>query len=141
MSQVNEDLAYIAGFVDGEGSIIMHIRRDRKQPYIRPMLIITQANKEILLWILKTLNIGNINLIYQKENRRKIKKDCWNINYGDRKAYEVIKLLRPYIRVKAEQADLLISFYEKYGDSHNNSKEKLALAELNNKLNHVSICK
>lgn len=49
-------LAYIAGFFDGEGSIHGHITSGA--PQVR--VTITQKNPEILYWIQKVLNMGRV---------------------------------------------------------------------------------
>lgn len=129
------DLAYIAGFIDGEGSIHFNRKNDREKPYVRPVLNISQSDKSILEWISKKLNVGNVNTIYQTLNIP-FRKKAYHIQYGDRQAYEVIKLVYPYLRVKRKQADLIIKFYNQYLDKANYSEEKLCLATECHNLNY-----
>ncbi len=107
------DLAYIAGFLDGDGSLMMQIkkRRDGKQK-IRFMLTICfyqdSRHEKPLFWIRDVFGIGYL-------SRRNDKITELRIN-GFNQVRRIIGKLLPYLKFKKVQAeniyqaaDLLIS--------------------------------
>ena len=98
-SKIN--LAYIAGFLDGDGSLMIQIkkRKDGKQKW-RFMLTICfyqdSRHEKTLFWIRKVLGIGYI-------SKRKDKITELRIN-GYKQIRDIIKNLIPYIKFKENQA-------------------------------------
>lgn len=107
-----EQLAWMAGFIDGEGCISLSRQRDkRKGPNYyayRPMLQITNVYREPLDSILATVEEGQI---------------CKSIrpsgNHSDTYQYklrrhetllELLVALRPFLKLKHQQAELVIYF-------------------------------
>lgn len=95
------DLAYIAGFLDGDGSLMIQIknRNDTKLGH-RFMLTICFYQKsdheKPLFWMRQILGIGYI-------SRRKDRITELRIN-GFRQVNEIIKKLIPFIKFKKKQA-------------------------------------
>ncbi len=103
-SRSNIDLAYIAGFLDGDGSLMLQIKRraDGKSK-IRFMATIcfyqdTRHEKD-LFWIQKVLGIGYL-------SRRNDGMTELRIN-GFETVKEILGNLIPYIRFKKIQAEAL----------------------------------
>jgi hypothetical protein len=96
--------AYIAGFLDGDGSLMMQIKKrtDGRQKY-RFMLTICfyqdSRHEQPLHWIRKELGIGYISK--RNDNISELR-----IN-GYRQIREILKNLLPYIRFKKNQANAL----------------------------------
>ena len=96
-----EELAYIAGFLDGDGSLMLQIkkRRDSNNGW-RFMFTICfyqdTRHEKPLLWIKKKLEIGYI-------SRRNDGITELRIN-GYEQSRRVLKMLLPYIRFKKIQA-------------------------------------
>ena len=88
------DLAYIAGFFDGEGCIHGWIRSKGKYPIIR--ITISQKRTEILYWLEETLKMGRVCI---RPNNR-----CsyWIIT-GKKNIKKFISLVLPYCKVKKEE--------------------------------------
>jgi hypothetical protein len=104
------DLAYIAGFVDGEGtiSIVTAKRRDRiGHIYHRPLLSIHNTDRPILEWIKITLGVG---MIHASSIRGVGRKQVYKYAVHCSTAIQVAALLLPYLRVKRTQAEMLIKF-------------------------------
>ena len=86
------DLAYIAGFFDGEGCIAGYIT-ESKHPIVK--IIIGQRRPETLFWIKETLGMGGI----YKNPRGS---SCWRI--GSKKdVKKFISLILPYSKDKKKQ--------------------------------------
>ena len=103
-SQSKANLAYIAGFLDGDGSLMLQIkkRKDGKSK-IRFMLTICfyqdTRHEKPLYWIQNILGIGYI-------SRRNDGMTELRIN-GFKQIRNIIKKLLPYIKFKKYQAEAL----------------------------------
>lgn len=105
------DLAYIAGFLDGEGSFIITYQGESKRR-LRPMISVANTSREILEWIKELFGgfISANNGSICKPRGRTI----YYYSLGSRKAcLEVLQLVIPYLKVKKKQAILLIEFCKK----------------------------
>lgn len=107
------DLAWIAGFVDGEGCFtLLHHRqrsgRDRLGPYVDrwyPRILITQCHRGILEEIADTLDVPA--KIYG--NTRGENKTVYNLHIQSSGLIEhVCETLIPYLRLKKDQAKFLV---------------------------------
>lgn len=105
----NLDPAYVAGIVDGEGCI--SIFRSRKQAksgryqWLTHQLVLTVANLDInLLNSLREAYGGGLHGVRYPDPHQ------WSVT-GEA-AEEVIRLIKPWLIVKAEQAKLALEFQE-----------------------------
>lgn len=105
------DLAYIAGFIDGEGTIGIYSNyaKDTVNPFYAERIMIVQVDPTPLLFIKNLFPNGGIS----KKNRPNPKhKTCYVLKYSHTKAYELVKAIYPYLQVKKERAAVLIEFRE-----------------------------
>jgi hypothetical protein len=97
-------LAYIAGFLDGDGSLMMQIKKRSDNKKCRFMLTIClyqdTRHEKTLLWIRKKFGIGYI-------SRRNDNITELRIN-GYKQVEKILKLLKPYIKFKKIQADSIL---------------------------------
>ena len=124
------DLAYIAGFLDGDGSLMLQIkkRRDGKSK-IRFMSTICfyqdTRHEDSLLWIQQVLGIGYI-------SRRKDSMTELRINGFDR-VLKILTDLQPYVRFKKVQVEAVIKackILKKANLKKLSNKQLLQLVEL-----------
>ena len=102
----SEDTIYIAGFVDGEGSI--GIRKDHKS--YAPILSLGHTDETICQWLKKTIGTG---WVAPRGSQKPEWKDQWQFGIsGKKNLVPVLKELLPYLRVKKRQAELVIKFCE-----------------------------
>ncbi len=105
-SRSNTDYAYIAGFLDGDGSLMLQIKK-RKDGRLKKRFMCTVCfyqdtrHEHTLLWIRQKLGIGYI-------SRRNDGMTELRVN-GFRQTRDILKLLLPYIRFKKLQAKALYS--------------------------------
>lgn len=94
----DEDLIYLAGFLDGEGCFSIH----------RQKIIITCANcyKPIIDWLKQEFG-GVVN---KREARKETHRVCysWRVVSGD--ACALLEQIVPYLREKQSQALLLLEY-------------------------------
>jgi hypothetical protein len=110
-----QDLAYMAGFLDGEGTIgIIKQRRTAtekhryKRKYCYYVYIqITNCSREALEWISERL--GGRVVCWSRAHRKVV----WSIRWSCRRALGIAKLLRPWLIIKQPQCNLLVEIYEK----------------------------
>jgi intein-encoded DNA endonuclease-like protein len=100
--------SWLAGFVDGEGSITVSKRHDSGYESYRVDLTIVNTNYAALSEIRSTIGFGSL-----RERSRKGalgKKPCYELQFCKAQAREVIPLILPYLKVKKAQAQLLLEF-------------------------------
>ena len=103
------DKAYIAGFVDGEGHISIHYHSGKWSGH-GVFVKITNTNLEVLAWI--ATHFGGA--LRKERNRKNVEGKGWkptaDVQWGARKAVEFLREIRPYLRLKARQADIVFEF-------------------------------
>ena len=100
-----EDAAYMAAFIDGEGSI--SIRRRKRQ--IQMSLTVVNTHEGVLRWMQERTGMGQI---HQREIRNEKWRQCWEWCVSSRQAAQVIYAVLDHLRVKREQALVALHFME-----------------------------
>ena len=100
MTWTEIDLAYLAGFVDGEGSIT--IFRSGGRDHLR--FDVYNTNQDILLWI-KGVFGGRVHKIRTRDGWKS--EYVWQI--GHQQAANILVSCLPYLKVKRLQAEIFIS--------------------------------
>jgi len=98
---IENDLSYIAGFVDGEGSITIVISKGK---YHQPQITINNNCVDILMWIKDTLASFGVKMSLNKSQR------CNRISARCKQATKLASILYPYLRVKKFQAEVLMRY-------------------------------
>lgn len=119
-----EELAYIAGFLDGDGCIMLQLiyRHDYKLGYqIRASIVFYQKTqyKDFLYWLKKKLKHG-----YVRERNDGISE--YTI-VGVAPVSEATRLLYPYLRLKKKQSKLALSVLSKMPGRGREMNPKLLL--------------
>jgi hypothetical protein len=98
--------SYMAGFVDGEGTIYVDYRRTKKNfPSLHYQLSVFSTNLPILELLHQEWG-GNLRK-YAKS--RSIKhKQIYSIYWGSDKCLPVIKAIYPYLRIKKRHAEIIM---------------------------------
>ena len=105
-SRSQTDLAYIAGFLDGDGSLMLQLKKrsDGKQKWrFMATICLYQDSRhdESLEWIRHVIGAGYLSRRNDGITELRIQ--------GYRLVTEVIGCLQPYIRFKKEQAEILLN--------------------------------
>lgn len=98
--------AYIAGIIDGEGSIML--QKIHKNEHHSPCISITSTTLELLEWIKIVIGKGTKN--YNME----VHKDCYSYVLRRNNAISLLNDIYPYliIRSKKKRAELIINTYK-----------------------------
>ena len=111
------NIAYIAGLFDGEGSI--HFKRSpekkRSGTYncMRISMEITMTDKSVLMWVHEVLGVGT----FTKKPRKGFRKDGtkylmqWRWRCTFRDAYHVCLLIWPWAHTKLPKINKIIEHY------------------------------
>ena len=120
----SEDIAYIAGLFDGEGSIYYAKRIEKKKKHNgkgyrtsmsqRISMEVTMTDESVIRWIHEVLGCGTV----VKKPRKGLRKDGtkylmqykWRCTFRD--AYYVCCLLFPYAHTKLEKIQKIINHYD-----------------------------
>ena len=109
--------AYLAGFIDGEGSIGIYPDYRRNRNY-RLVLTVSNTNKEVIDWIAKVTEEQHSRQVKVKttkncpswQGEKDRWKDCYSIWFGSGIAQKILKEVLPYIIVKKEQATIALQY-------------------------------
>ena len=104
------NLAYIAGFLDGDGSIMlqMHRRKAGKEIFrVKTVICFYQDSRHIdkIEWIKKVLGYGYVYTRRDHITELRIE--------GFQRVFEVLTNLKPYLRFKKKQVDLMLKIIPK----------------------------
>lgn len=118
----NEEKAYIAGFLDGDGSIMAQLvfRKDYKLGYqIRTSIVFYQktVHQDILLWLKERLGYGYIRIRRDGMSEYTI--------VGFREVEHVVTLLYPFLRLKKQLAGDVLTLIQRHPPSRNMNASKL----------------
>lgn len=144
------DCAYAAGFTDADGSILVFESKHKKYlsgSRFTPYVTIVGIDLPALEWIRDTFQVGSI----QKKNHRKdtgpvkARFQTYHLVISQQAALTFCRMIRPYLRIKQRQCDLIIEYYEKAlwrksvpGQRHlpsNEIERRKSLAEMSRFLN------
>lgn len=104
---ITTDIAYIAGFFDGEGCIrIKKASQGGNSYYI--WVAITNSNKSILEDVQKLFG-GQV-----RQAEKTVNKICYHYLITSVEAVDMLKVLYCFLKEKKDQAKLAIMFHEKY---------------------------
>lgn len=107
----NTEIAYLAGIIDGEGSIMLS--KYHKSEYPSPCISISSTDLELLEWVKTKIRTGRIN----KKKNYNIEKHKTSYTYAiyyDR-AIEIMELIYPYLVIskKKERAKFIVENYKR----------------------------
>ena len=115
--QIQEELAWAAGFIDGEGHFGLHVTKGRPtdtRQYASPELTVAQCDRRSLDRLQKILGLGVVGGPYKKDNEK------WRASYlfyitGLEKTEKAAKLVWCWLgEVKQEQATKTFAEYHEF---------------------------
>ena len=136
----SEKLSYLAGIIDGEGSISIEIqsqsvRHNRKCDYYSLRLLVINTNLPLLNWIQSNFG-GTIRPRKIIVNRRQ----CYTWNLFSHNAAEVLKSCEPYMIVKKAHVEVFSNFSSTMSKANSRLSDELLSyrRDLYLKLKHIN---
>ena len=139
----SEDIAYLAGLFDGEGSIYFARRPEKKKKHKgkgyrianaqRISMEVTMTDESVIRWMHEVLGVGTV----VKKPRKGFRKDGtkylmqWKWRWTLRDAYYVCRLFWPYEHTKLPKIQQIL---DHYGDVHLKDGKVIDLNEYKNML-------
>jgi len=105
--------AYVAGIIDGDGniSLIRGMGNRKIAPYIYLQVTVTNTNPKLIEWLKRIPFNGSHR--WQRPKEKPTWKNCYRITWSGKLACELLKVIRSYLVIKQERADLALVFYER----------------------------
>lgn len=106
-----EDRAWLAGIIEGEGSfqLLKHRVADGYKRFVRPGVNVTNTDPNMIRWIGKVWQKAGIKF-YHSLRKTKNHFSVGITTVGDSNTKKAILLVRPFLRSKQDQADLLMEY-------------------------------
>jgi hypothetical protein len=122
---------YIAGFLDGEGSVLL-TRHNSSSLNIRPCVCFYNTNKEVLDWISEVIGVKTDKIGTDKRSDKRHRRTNYQVvirKYSD--VYKFLIRVRPYLRIKQKNADIVINFIDEIlvRENHKFTPEQLLIGE------------
>jgi len=103
------DAAYIAGLIDADGTITA---TRWKGGLPSPMVLFVNSNLGLIEWLASTIGAGSAHEVKTAPKRPDQNANNWNkvhrFQITGRKAQTLLQRCRPFLRIKARQADLVV---------------------------------
>jgi len=118
--------AYVAGIIDGEGSIdIYRVNAHREKPRYALRVCVGITNP----WLPQFLKDVFGGSVYLTEHENPNHKDCWFWAVQAQKAVKVLLRITPYLQLKRPQAELALSFQSRKRKCSHLTDEQRVLEE------------
>ena len=102
-------MAYVAGLLDGEGSIVIGVGKTRKgSPQYWLQVGITNTDRPLIDWLHQNLG-GHISDNSHSPSRRRMR-PCWVWRVMSNEAAAFLLRVTPHLRVKRQQAEIAVAF-------------------------------
>lgn len=102
---VDVDKAYLAGFYDGEGSIILQKKRGTYGLVVK----VSNTSRGVIDWVRETVGHG---CVTTESKKNPLHKDAHIHCITGKRAGKLLEQLRPYLKIKQDQADVALEFIE-----------------------------
>lgn len=117
------DKAYIAGIIDGEGSIML--TKFHKNQHPSPCISIASTSLELLIWIKDKAGYGDIKSKKNYNIEKHQNSYVYTVKYNN--AIEMLNDITPYlvIPIKKQRAELILSEYKSVTPRNGRYSEEL----------------
>lgn len=102
------DIAYLAGFLDGEASITI-VMLNAKNFYVMPRLSVSNTDLAVLQWIHQAFPGGRLYTFRKQTNIRNVNaRPIHRIDWTTGAIEAILRQVLPYLRVKRRQAEMVL---------------------------------
>lgn len=107
--ETNHNHSYLAGILDGEGCFCVKKRKVKTCYNYSSCIEVSNTCIGLIEWLYVTYG--------GRTDKKKVRKECkdqWRWQVSEKQMLEVIKNASPYLKIKRQQADLLIDLSETF---------------------------
>lgn len=106
-----ERAAYVAGIIDGEGSIslVRSFAKRTKGRYVYPLVRVGNTDSLLIEWLKETVGGGSSHYTTQTNERCKV---CRHIVWAANEAIDLLYAIYPYLVIKRDRARIVIELHE-----------------------------
>ena len=109
MNLTEIEKAYLAGLFDGEGCVGYYKRMTKQVPYHSASLHVCMTDPRPVQWVMDKVSYGKISISYKANSRRTVY--SWQL-CNKPQIQEVLEAIRPYLIVKGDQVDVILSHWK-----------------------------
>jgi hypothetical protein len=126
-----EDLAYLAGIIDGEGTIGLYWHKARDS--YRVKIYVVNTCKNLIDWL------GSVfgGYVYERKHNQWKTRYEWHLGED---SMDLLESLIPYLKVKKGQANVILEFRKKFKDKEKRPEYYLRMKELNKRNLDMASC-
>jgi hypothetical protein len=110
MPLTNTERAYLAGIVDGEGSIMVQRSMSRSSGnHYFPVIKVANTDRNLIDWLKSNVNDKTAGY------RSRLHEGCKDVYHwiiASNEAIALLKTIRPYLVVKGQQADVVLAMHD-----------------------------
>jgi hypothetical protein len=107
ISLSDAEAGYIAGLIDGEGSLDIRRRKRQTVEWLGPRVRVANTNLECLVWLVERLG-GNI---YPTNTKRPNCQVCYHYELENAQVIKALLFrIAPFLIIKKEKAEMLTAF-------------------------------
>lgn len=123
MNEITDiEASYIAGIIDGEGSIIVgrkRVKTNRSGYEFYPNVSLINTSKKMMDYVADTTGLGKVREKTSPSTLAKHRRRSWTWQIRSRVAEKFLKRILPFLVVKQDSAQNAIEFYENFPSSVN----------------------
>lgn len=108
-------IAYFAGIIDGEGTILIAKQTWKEKTSYFPRMDVSNSDRRIIEWIQS--EFGGTIQKYQRQIHRR-HKPVYRVSFHSSIAESVVRLILPFLIIKREQAEVFLAFRQRMNDKH-----------------------
>src|SRR5689334_24717565 len=107
------DAAYLAGLIDGEGSVALWqgFKKNHVTKSYRPIIEISNTHIGVLKWAHGVVGEGWFSCTNKKNARLLNHRPLYRVRFRTQDLRWLIPLVMPYLKVKKKQAELLMAYF------------------------------
>lgn len=119
------DRAYLAGIIDGEGSIVVSksTGKNGRNTCYQPFISVSNTEKSLIDWLYSTFG-GTVTKYTPSQMAKNCRKQVFKWQVTGKNIDMICALIRPYSTIKVEQIDVMIRLRATYNLRENMSKAK-----------------
>lgn len=121
------DLAYLAGFIDGEGCFFIGMFQTKsaagnKHPNYHTYIKICNTDSTVMKWIQETFGSTNNNQWKSTDRKKEFDKEIFNAQITGQTLTKLLPLILPYLKVKKAHCEIMIKMRATFPEGRRLSK-------------------